>query len=57
VEHNFVVQCAAEHGMRMTDECGVGCVFSTQVENGFEAAGWAVKEKGSDGASGGGHWE
>jgi hypothetical protein len=57
VEHNFVVQCAPEHGVRMADECRMGCVFSAHVENGFETPSGAVEEKRSDGASGGSHWE
>ena len=57
VEHNLVVQRAPEHGVRMADECRMGCVFSAKVENGFETAGGTVEEKGSDGASGGSHWE
>ena len=48
VEHDFVVHGAAEHGMRMADQGGVGGVGGAGVEQGFEASGGAVEEEGAD---------
>ena len=48
VEDDFVVQRAAEHGMGMADEGGVGGVRGAGVEQGFEASGGAVEEEGAD---------
>ena len=55
---DFVVHGAAAEGVGVGDEDGVGGVGAAGVEEGFEAAGGAVKVfDGLDGgAVGFGHW-
>jgi hypothetical protein len=51
VEYDLVVQRAAEKGMGMADERGVGGVRGARVEQGFEASGGTGEKKRADGRS------
>src|SRR6266496_3674969 len=55
MEHNFIVQRAAEHRMRMAHKSRTRGILSALVQNGFQTARWAVQKKRADCPGVGGH--
>jgi len=57
VEHDFVMQSAAEHRVRMADEGGVCRGRGAKVKNGFETARGAFQKQRANRAGCGSHWD